>query len=482
MNKILKNVLIIFGLLVAVVIIAGIIKFNFSDSDIIVSENTKEEEIDLLDDIYYEDIKLEVGMPRVVLKDVESKDANIYMLTPENLFDENRSNFLPEEIFFYNYTKDFKDELNSKNVSIRELIFRSPEYKGLRNTPSNTPNHPSIVSINDYGNIVWGPYSVEDKNIIFLRLTSSGEQAILSQWIEVEEGVYELDTFVRAYPTRTLWGDSISKMIEMTDNRFYLVNGTYSGDETYSHTVYDYGIWDAKNYQMEMFDREGAQYDTDKSYCFANLERQSISADDISDWLEYSDENVTFKYPPEFTVNLSRFSNDTRYTLDLTSSQEGFYAPVRVKVWLDKIQDNPASSSYYWLVSDEIYSDCKPNSSLQTLSDESIYFTKPNGEDGGVNINYFVRGMNNEAISVSTYDSDYSINAATNIIQTVRLTESSLIQECPSEMIVDRMPNVGPVEEDTSSYYIFNESRREIEEFDVEWVSQNCSVLETIVE
>ncbi|MFT5360101.1 MAG: hypothetical protein ACI88L_000583 [Candidatus Paceibacteria bacterium] len=59
--------------------------------------------------------------------------------------------------------------------------------------------------------------------------------------------------------------------------------------------------------------------------------------------------------------------------------------------------------------------------------------------------------------------------------------ESLLTQECPDELIVDNMPYAGPPEENISSYYIKDGSRRELAEFDGEWVSQNCSVPETVV-
>jgi|GEM_PF-6356116 len=62
MNKILKTVLIIVGSLVAIVIIAGIIKFNFSDNDIVIPEDvgviekqTLDEDIDT--DKFFSDLR-----------------------------------------------------------------------------------------------------------------------------------------------------------------------------------------------------------------------------------------------------------------------------------------------------------------------------------------------------------------------------------------------------------------------------------------
>lgn len=47
------------------------------------------------------------------------------------------------------------------------------------------------------------------------------------------------------------------------------------------------------------------------------------------------------------------------------------------------------------------------------------------------------------------------------------------LQECPDEMIVDKMPGPGGPK---PSYYILKGERREISEFDDAWVAQNCNI------
>jgi hypothetical protein len=59
-------------------------------------------------------------------------------------------------------------------------------------------------------------------------------------------------------------------------------------------------------------------------------------------------------------------------------------------------------------------------------------------------------------------------------------TNTTLIQDCPDEKIVDKMPTVG---ESTTpkEYYIYKGERKEIKDFDASWVSKNCNVKTTTV-
>jgi len=61
--------------------------------------------------------------------------------------------------------------------------------------------------------------------------------------------------------------------------------------------------------------------------------------------------------------------------------------------------------------------------------------------------------------------------------------KSELIQDCPEEKIVNKMPMA--VEEGQSAepnaYFIYKGERKELEEFDLEWVAANCDVKETEV-
>ena len=55
-----------------------------------------------------------------------------------------------------------------------------------------------------------------------------------------------------------------------------------------------------------------------------------------------------------------------------------------------------------------------------------------------------------------------------------------LLQVCPDELVVNEMPSTN-VEVETNEYYLLDGTRREIEEFDAEYVTENCEVPEQIV-
>lgn len=64
--------------------------------------------------------------------------------------------------------------------------------------------------------------------------------------------------------------------------------------------------------------------------------------------------------------------------------------------------------------------------------------------------------------------------------------ETALIQECPDEKIINKMPQIIDDSDtsnetsprDAEAYYIFNGERKEISEFDEKWVEENCEVPE----
>lgn len=47
------------------------------------------------------------------------------------------------------------------------------------------------------------------------------------------------------------------------------------------------------------------------------------------------------------------------------------------------------------------------------------------------------------------------------------------IQDCPDEKIINRMPRVGE-KTSPSEYYIYKGERKEITDFDQEWLKKNC--------
>lgn len=57
--------------------------------------------------------------------------------------------------------------------------------------------------------------------------------------------------------------------------------------------------------------------------------------------------------------------------------------------------------------------------------------------------------------------------------------KSQLLQTCPEEWIQNRMPGPGTNFEE---YYIIDGKRRELKEFDLEWVKKNCNIKPTVVQ
>jgi len=52
---------------------------------------------------------------------------------------------------------------------------------------------------------------------------------------------------------------------------------------------------------------------------------------------------------------------------------------------------------------------------------------------------------------------------------------NSKLQQCPDEWIDNQMPSIGPKKLERQ-YFILNGERREIDEFDMEWIQKNCSL------
>lgn len=54
-------------------------------------------------------------------------------------------------------------------------------------------------------------------------------------------------------------------------------------------------------------------------------------------------------------------------------------------------------------------------------------------------------------------------------------TTTALIKDCPDEKIINRMPTVGD-NKTSNEYYIYKGERKEIKDFDANWVTKNCNV------
>lgn len=56
-----------------------------------------------------------------------------------------------------------------------------------------------------------------------------------------------------------------------------------------------------------------------------------------------------------------------------------------------------------------------------------------------------------------------------------------LLQVCPTEKIINKMPTTIPSDNPPSVYFILDGERRELNEFDLPWVEENCNVGEQAV-
>lgn len=60
-------------------------------------------------------------------------------------------------------------------------------------------------------------------------------------------------------------------------------------------------------------------------------------------------------------------------------------------------------------------------------------------------------------------------------------SQKTLLRACPEEWFVNMMPGTGGAEASVSGYFIYKGARREIAEFDFNWVKANCSVQPQVV-
>lgn len=61
--------------------------------------------------------------------------------------------------------------------------------------------------------------------------------------------------------------------------------------------------------------------------------------------------------------------------------------------------------------------------------------------------------------------------------------DDGLIRDCPDEKIVDKMPKIIAEGEANmpNTYFIYQGERKELTDFDLDWVNENCNVEETEV-
>ncbi len=65
--------------------------------------------------------------------------------------------------------------------------------------------------------------------------------------------------------------------------------------------------------------------------------------------------------------------------------------------------------------------------------------------------------------------------------KTNQLKDQALIQDCPEEKIVNKIPGP-PVKGETEKiYYVYQGKRISPKQFDQEWLKNNCDIKETVV-
>lgn len=68
--------------------------------------------------------------------------------------------------------------------------------------------------------------------------------------------------------------------------------------------------------------------------------------------------------------------------------------------------------------------------------------------------------------------------ASRSVSSNAEESQDALLQVCPDSWIVNRMPRI--TEQDSSGppseYFILDGKRRELDEFDVEWIRANCKI------
>lgn len=84
-------------------------------------------------------------------------------------------------------------------------------------------------------------------------------------------------------------------------------------------------------------------------------------------------------------------------------------------------------------------------------------------------------------ISCKTNYSNVTAEAKTEVQSNEPKMVNGLIQDCPEELIINRMPSTNQKARN-SQYYIYKGFRKEINEFDSVWVKRNCSVKTTVVQ
>ena len=58
--------------------------------------------------------------------------------------------------------------------------------------------------------------------------------------------------------------------------------------------------------------------------------------------------------------------------------------------------------------------------------------------------------------------------------------KSTLIRQCPDEWIQNNMPSVSS-EARANEYFIINGERKELKDYDMQWIKKHCNIEKTVV-
>jgi hypothetical protein len=190
---------------------------------------------------------------------------------------------------------------------------------------------------------------------------------------------------------------------------------------------------------------------------------------DVSLWKEYSDREykISFRYPNAF---METVDGQSRVAL---------------------MDDTSTGTTYIRLiVTEDVSEDVAevPSERLVSVGDTQgyLYYYREGAGYSGVlqwQTDAYSALLQYDAIGTGQSEEEIEEEFAL-IVASIQLTSvfnTQLIQQCPDAHIVNKEPCVymnSPDEcnNQPSQYYILDNSRREIEEFDATWIEQNCSV------
>ena len=204
----------------------------------------------------------------------------------------------------------------------------------------------------------------------------------------------------------------------------------------------------------------------------------SLTTSKFADWKTYRNEEYGFeiKYPSEFTYTTNSYSRG--FQVLFTGSSAFFTVNVRN----DELGLGVDLKNYFYL-------DFSPKEQT-TLADQTAYiYEAPDGYCDGPGCSepfLAIATRKNTTIYIVEFKGDIQINnIEKEILSTFKFISTStnstqLLKVCPDEWVQDDMPTVMGLPKDRQ-YYILEGKRRELSEFENEWIKNNCDLEKQIV-